>query len=76
MDFKLFGSELLEKLKVAGIPMLEDDLIKLNVILFDHLGSFDYENAVAKALMPAAAAVLKPLAEAQLEQIDKSDNPT
>lgn len=74
MDFKLFLDELKDKLEAAGRPMLEDDLLKLCKVFFDHLGSFKYENQVAAALMPAASAVLKPLVDEQIEKIDPTDN--
>ena len=74
MDVALFIKELGEKLKAAGIPMLEDDLLILCEEMFKHFREFQYSNAIIGAVMIAASAAGEPLLKEQIEKIDPSDN--
>ena len=64
-----FLPQLLAKIKAAGLPMAEDDLFKLYMILSDHVKAFDYPNAIAKSLAPLLMPVLDPLVKSEIDKI-------
>ena len=65
-----FLKQLTEKLKDAGLPMLETDVELLYKVLSSHAKTFDYQNAMISGLV----GLLLPQLDAQAEKlIDKID---
>lgn len=74
MDSKEFLKQLGEKLKAEGLPLLEQDLLKLLSVMIDHAKSYQFENPVIGAVAMAALAAGEPLLRQQIDKIDKSED--
>jgi len=66
-----FLKQLGEKLKLAGLPALEQNVELLYDVLSKHCKEYKYGNAIAAALIPPAIAALDSFAKSQIDKIDK-----
>lgn len=70
---KAFDTKVLvEKLKAQGLPVLEDTVEKVVLTTLEWVkeSAAMHENAIVKAVVPAAVETVKPMILAQVDKID------
>lgn len=65
-----FLPQLLEKLKAAGLPVLEKDAELLYKTVSDHVKNYPYPNSLLRSLAPVLMLSLDELAKEQINKID------
>lgn len=70
MEEKDFLKSLFEKLKAAGLPLLESQVEVLYGVLSDHVKTFPYGQPLVAAIAPAAMVALDGIAKNAIDKID------